>query len=560
MKTLVSSWHQTLLLILLGFLVLYPLSMLFYGSFSGGGPGTPAQFSLQGYQAAFNEIGNYKVLWTTVWLSALRTILAMVLAIFFAWVVTRTDTPWRGGLEIAIWMIFLSLPLLPTTVAWTLLAGPKGFLNQALMALLGLENPPLNIYSYGGIIWVSVSFWVSIAFIIITPAFRGMDATLEESSRMAGATTAATLRRITVPLLTPAILGTSLLTFVRMLESFEIELILGYPARIYVFTTRIWSLLGTIPADFPQAMALSSVFLMAVMGLIFLQWGLVGQRQYITITGRGFATRPTRLGKWRYVTLGIVLLFFTFAFVLPFLTLILGSFMRLWGVWSAQPFTLKHWLAAFDDPRLLRSLKNTLLVGVGAATMGMVIYSLVSYIVVKTNFQGRKALDLITWLPYAVPSLVLALGFLWAYTGGLPIFAPLFGTIWLLMMAFIVRGLPLGCQVMKGAMHQFSSELEESSRVLGASWLYTFRRIIAPILSPAFISAWIILFIIAVRDMVTIVVLYMPASRVLSVALLEHWMAAEYERAAVIGVLLSLAVVVAAVVARFAGSKQQIAG
>ncbi|MFQ5826440.1 MAG: ABC transporter permease [Dehalococcoidia bacterium] len=545
------------LLVVIGFLVIYPLLMLVYGSFRGGGPGTPSGFSLQGYVAAFTTMGNYGVLWTTIWLSALRMALSVGVAIFLAWVVTRTDTPWRGGLEVLIWMVFLGLPYLPALVGWTLLAGPKGFINQALMAVLPLDGPLINIYSYGGIVWASTTFWASIIFILITPAFRGMDAALEESSRMSGANTFTTIRHITVPVLAPAILGVAALTFVRLMESFETELILGYPAEIYVFTTRIWWLLGTMPADFPQAMALSSIFMAVVSLLIITQWRLIGQRQYVTISGRGFATRPTPLGRWRYVTFGLVLLYFVLAFILPFLTLILGSFMKLWGVWQAQPFTLQNWTSTLADPNLLLSVKNTLIVGFGAATVGMILYSLISYIVVRTKLQGQRLLDIITWLPYGVPALVLALGFLWAYIG-VPFLSPLFGTVWLLILVFLVRGMPLGCRVMNGSMHQLGYELEECSRVLGASWMHTFRRIVAPLLSPAFISAWLILFALTVRDVVTVMFLYMPGSKVISIALLEHWIASEYEQATVYGVIMGLLTVGAAFASRYLGRKQQL--
>lgn len=532
--------------------------MLIYGSFKGGGPGTLAGFTFQGYVSAFNTSSTYEVLWTTLWLGLVRTILSVALGVFLAWVVTRTDTPGRKTLEVLVWLVFLGLPLLPTTVAWTILASKTGFLNQAIMAILPLQKPPFDIYSYGGIIWVSVTFWAAIVFILVTPAFRGMDAALEESSRVLGANNITTLRRITVPLLTPAILGATILTFIRFLESFETELLLGYGKGIYVYTTRIWWLLGITPSDFPQAMAFSSVFLVLIFGLVFLQWKLTGNKQYVTVTGRGFATRPTPLGAWKYTTLGLVLLYFVVTFVAPFCTLALGSFMKIWGVWQAEPFTMQHWKSTFDDPRFFLSLKNTILVGFGAASLGMLLYSIASYIVVRTKLAGRKLIDFIAWLPWGVPSLVLALGFLWAYVGGLPFLSLLFGTIWLLMIVFIVRGLPLGVRIMNGAMYQLGKELEESSRVLGASWLYTFRRVVAPLVSPAFISAWIILFLIAVRDVVTVVFLYTPSSRLISVALLEHWLAGEYERATVIGMIMTLILVFSALLARFLGTRQEV--
>lgn len=540
-----------------GFLVVYPLFMLVYGSFRGGGPGTEAPLSLAGYVKAYTTPATYNVLWNTIWLAAVRTVITMLLAVFLAWVVTRTDTPWRGGLEVLVWIVFV-LPLLPVVVSWTLLAGPRGFLNQALTSVFPFSNPPLNIYSYGGIIWVSVIFWASIIFILITPAFKGMDASLEESSRMAGASGLTTIRRITVPVLLPAILGATMLAFIRFLESFEVELFLGYSARIYVYTTRIWLLLGLAPADYPQAMALSTIFLVIVFILIYVQWRLLGQKQFTTVTGRGFAARVTPLGKWKWVTFGLIIAYFVLAAVLPLLTLVLGSFMRIWGVWVADPLTTKHWVATFQDPRFLPSLRNSMYVGVGSATLGMIIYSLFSYIIMRTQLPGKRSLDFLSWLPWGVPGLVLALGFLWAYVGGLPVLSVLFGTIWLLMLVMIVARLPLGVRVMNGSMVQLGKDLEESSRVLGASWLYTFRRVVAPLLSPAFVSTWIILFLISVRDLVTVVFLYTPPSRLISITLLEHWIGGEYERATVVGLMMSVIILAVALLARWLGSKQEL--
>lgn len=553
------TWAMLGFILVLAFLVIYPLVMVFYGSFAGGGPGTTPEFSLKGYRAAFSDIGNYKVLWNTLWLSVIRTLCVMALAIFLAWVVTRTNTPWSRGLEVLVWLVFIGLPLLPMAEAWIMLAGPNGFINQALKTILPFTEPLLNIYSYGGIIWVSTLFWASIAFILITPAFRGMDASLEESSRMSGASTLTTLRRITVPALAPTLLGVTLMVFIRLLESFEIELLLGMRNGIFVYTTRVWILIGTVPSDYPQGMALSTVFLAFIFGLIVLNWKLLGQKQYTTITGRGFAVRPTNLGRWKYTTLGLVLLYFVIAFALPFLTLILGSFMKVWGVWMEKPFTMANWILTIKDSRMPLSLVNTMLVSLGAATIGMFVYSIISYIVVKTDYSGKKVLDFISWLPYSVPSLVLALGFLWAYVGGIPVLHVLAGTIWIMMLAFIVRSMPLGCRVMNGSMYQVGKELEECSRSSGASWFTTFRRILVPILSPAFISTWIILFVIAMRDLVTIIFLYSAKSRVISVIFLENWIVGEYEKATVVGVIMTVLVLAGALIARRIGAKQVIA-
>lgn len=558
MKFKGSSIPSWFLLIFISFIVLYPLFMLLYGSFKGGPPGTEGPLTLDGYIRAYTTPDTYSALWTTVWLSVVRVFLAGGLALFLAWVIARTDTPMRPVLELLVWLqIFL--PLLPRVVAWTLLAGPQiGFLNKAAQAVFHMQNEPFDVYSYGGIIWVSIFPFSTIIFMLITPAFKGMDAALEESSRMSGANTFTTFRRITIPVLSPAILGATLLGFILLMESFEPELFLGYGKGIYVYTTRVWWLLGITPPDFPQAMAISTVFLVIVFALVYLQWRLLSGKQFVTITGRGFAVRPMHLGRWKYVTLGIVLLYFVLGTLLPLLTLIMGSFMKLWGIWVTDPFTVKHWQRTLADPRFLTSLKNTLLLGIGTATIGMVLFSLVSYTITRSRFAGRKVLDLMSWLPYGVPGLVLAMGFLWAFVGGLPIFAFLRGTLWLMMLAFITRGMPTGVRVMNGAMVQLGTELEESSRVHGASWFQTFRKIVAPLLTPSFITAWILLFLLALRDLVTVVFLYAPKSRVLSVIMFEHWWAGEYERANVVGLILAILLVGLALVARYIGARKEI--
>lgn len=554
-RSTIAMW---LVLLAVAFFVIYPLFMLAFGSFKGGPPGVSGDFSVQGYVRAYSSVETYQALWTTFWLSIVRLVLALTLALFFAWVVARTDTPFRTGLEVLIWLqIFL--PLLPRVVAWALLAAPEhGFLNKALASVLPIQKSIFDIYSYGGIIWVSIFPWSTILFMLITPALKGMDASLEESSRMSGASNRTTFVKVTVPLLAPAILGAAMLGLVGLMESFEPELWLGYGKGIYVYTTRVWWLLGVTPGDFPQAMALSTVFLVLVFGLIFLQWRLLSGRQYVTISGRGFASRPVHLGKWKYLTLSAVLLYFIVGTLLPLLTLVMGSMMKLWGIWVPDPFTLNHWVRTLGDPRFLPALKNTLLLGLGTATAGMIFYSLVSYIITRTKFGGRKVLDFVSWLPWGVPGLVLALGLLWAFVGGIPIFSLLSGSLWVLMIAFLIRSTPMGVRVMNGAMVQLGNELEESSRTLGASWTLTFRKIVAPLLSPAFVSAWIIVFLLAVRDLVTVVFLYTPKSRVLSTMMYEHWFAGEYERANVVGLIMTAILITLAVAARIIGARREI--
>ena len=545
------------LLLFVAFLVVYPLIMLMYGSLKGGAPWDDQPFSITGYEQAYGDLSTYKILATTIWLGVVRSVLSLFLAIFLAWVVTRTDTPLKRFLEVTVWVQFF-VPYLPVILAWVLLASPRtGIINQFMANVFGLEKPLFDIFTYAGIIWVSVIHQAAIIFILITPAFRGMDAALEESSRVLGAGKFTTLRLVTIPILKPAILAASMLSFIRLMESFETELILGYSKGIFVYTTRIYQLIYEAPTNFPYGMALSSVFLIIIFILVFTQWRLLGRRQYVTVTGRGYATRPTTLGRWKYLTLALVLFYFAVGVLLPLAALVAGSFMRLFGVALEDPWTLRHWRATLTDPLFWPTIKNTLYIGLVSASVGMFLYSFLSYIITKTKFAGRQGLEILTWLPWGVPSVVLALGFLWAYVGGIPLPFTLYGTIWLIMLVMMVKGFPLGVRVMNGAMVQVSPELEESARVLGSSWFYAFRRILMPLVSPAFVSAWIVLFLLSVRELSTVLFLYSEDSRTMSVLMFEYWSGSGYaERGLVIGLIQTVIVLAFAVAARSLGYRR----
>ena len=555
-----STILMLVLLLVVAFLVVYPLFMIFYGSFKGGPPYSAQPFTLKGYTDAFGRLATYFTLLTTFWLGAVRALLAIAVAVFLAWVVTRTDTPYKKILEVTVWIQFF-LPYQPIIMAWILLLSPKtGIINVWLMRTFHLSSAPFDIYTYGGIIWVSTIQWASVMFILITPAFRGMDAALEESSRISGANRFTTLRRITLPILAPAILAALTVGFIRIMESFETELFLGYSKGIRVYTTRVYNLIYESPPNYPEGMALSAAFLVVIFGLIYMNQRLLGKRQYVTISGRGYATRPTPLGRWKYVTLGLVVIYFLVGVIIPLTGLTMGTFMRLFGIMVENPWTTKHWVGVFKDPLFYSSLKNSIFIGLATATVGMILYAFISYIITRTKFAGRHALDYMTWLPWGVPGMVISLGFLWAYVGGIPLPFTLYGTIYLIVLVLTVRDLPFGVRVMNSTMVQVGNELEESSRVLGASWLYTFRKIIAPLITPAFIATWIIVFVTAIKSLGTVLFLVSTKTRPLSVLMFEYWMGGGFaERALVVGIIETFLVLALAIGARMLGAKQGVA-
>jgi iron(III) transport system permease protein len=328
-----------------------------------------------------------------------------------------------------------------------------------------------------------------------------------------------------------------IISFIFAIESFETELFLGFDRGIRVFSTAIYeNAVMSSPAQYQKAMALSaSLFVMAII-LIIVQWRIVGQREYTTVTGKGYVAQPIDIGRWRYVACGLILTLITFSIGIPLAGLVLGSFMKVVGYFQAEPFTLEYWKTAFGARGLMDSLKNTIILATFTATATMVLCSIIAYIVVKTKFKERKALDLIAWLPWGVPRMVLALGMLWAFL----MFRPtsfLYGTMAILGIALGIKALPLGTRIMSSTMLQVHREMEESAWVHGASQAKALWKILVPLLLGAFLSGWIMIFALAAKNLSTVVLLYGPQSRVLSVLVFENWQMLNLQVSVVMGLI-----------------------
>lgn len=536
---------------LVAFMTAYPTLLIFLGSFQTSRPGEAVAWGLEGWQAAFGDPSMARAMGNTFFLAGVRIFLATSIAVFFAWVVTRTDTPFRGAIEFTLWLGYF-LPQLPMVMGWILLLDPQyGVINQALRPLLGMEMGPLDIYSYGGIIWAHMAYSTSIRFLLLTPAFRVMDAALEEAAAASGANRLTTLLRVTIPVLAPAILAAIALGFIKALQSFEIEMALGIPVGIYVYSTEIWESTHWEPPRYDQATALSSLFLLVIFGMVLVQRLVLGRRQYTTISGRGYSARTTSLGRWRWVTFGICATWIGVMILLPLSFLVLGTFMRLFGFFDLpDPWTTRHWAEALDDPIFLKSLGNTLVLGLGAGLCGALFCALVSYVLIRTRFFGRGVMDFLSWLPWALPGIVLGLALLWGFLGN-PVLRVMYGTIYLMILALVISELPLGTQMLKAAVMQVSKELEESAWISGASWLRTFYKVVLPLLMPSLVAVGLVIFISAIREIPTIVLLSTAETRTLSLLMLDYMTGSQLEKAVVLGVFITLVIVIAALVARY---------
>ena len=439
-------------------------------------------------------------------------------------------------------------------LGWALLLSPqKGYLNQLLRQLpfFGGDTGPLDIFSYGGLIFVSVTGWATLLTIFLVPAFRNMDAALEESARMCGASPRRTVVRILVPLLRPAILAAFILSLTRLLSSFETEVFLGTSSGIYVFTNKIYERMVQIfPPDFRTGMTMAVMLLVITFALVLVNWRFLGRRDYTTVTGRGYSARPMALGKLRWVAFGFVVLFFVISVVLPAAMLIQVSFIRFLGlsIFDPQSYTLDNWRRMLELRLNRLALTNSLVMSIVATTLGMILYSLVSYVVTKSRYQGRRLLDLAAWVPWAVPSLILGLGILWAVL--LSPLAVLYGTLTVMILAHIVRGFPFGTQIMGASMIQISRELEEAARIHNASWTSTFRRIWLPLVKNGFVAGWVIQFTVSFSDLATVAFLYGAKSTVLPTLFLSQWSNGRLEEAAVAALMMTAIVFAVVVVVR----------
>ena len=522
------------LIAFLSFLTLYPLAMLLYGSLHSTPPGMAGEFNLNGYRSILSA-HNAGVLANTVAISLAKTIPAITLAVMLAWIIARTDTPYAPQLEVLITLPFFIPPIL-TAMAWGMLGNPQvGLINLVWKWATGFTDPIVNVYSWGGVVWHMMQYSTPFLFLFIVDAFRAMDPALEEASRMCGASRWQTLRRITLALMLPVISASMLLSLIRGIESFESPLFFGTPAGITVITTEIYNSINhRATPDYQSATALSFVILALMFALVIWQWSLVSGRSFQTVTGKGYRPSVIRLGRWRWLTFSFCVLFFVVTVVLPIGQLLIGSFFRFFGFYSLDMLTFEHYVAVWENRELWRALGNTLLLGLIGATSTMVLGAIIAYITARTTWSGRRLIDSLAWLPWMMPGMVLGIGFLWGFAL-LPGPIPIYGTIWALLLAYMALGTPVAARVMSGAYAQLSFDLEECSRVHGASWWQTLWRILVALAWPSFAVGWVLTFFGIMRELSASILLYSVGSEVLSVELLKLWANGRAEQVSVIG-------------------------
>jgi iron(III) transport system permease protein len=435
-----------------------------------------------------------------------------------------------------------------------LLNPSNGLINASLVKLLGMDRGPFNIYSLTGLIFVEALILTPLAFLIIAAALKSMDPSLEESAKTLGSSEFGVASRITFPLIRPAILAAATLNFVRAVESFDTPAIIALPARIEVFTTKIWrEALGSFPTNHNLAATYGVGILAIALIFVYLYRRFTSQvESFSTVTGKGFRPHQIDLGPWRYLASTVAFLLLVMLVLLPILVLLLVAVLPYyhvptWQTWSH--LTLDHFRYIWATPRVHKAFANSLFLALAGATVCMLLASLASYISVRTKLAGRAILEGLVFIPWAFPGTALALGLLWAYVD-FPI--PVYATIWIILIAYVTRFLPYGMRAVSSTIIQVHKELEEASVACGAGFVATFRRVLIPMMRPGVMAGWIILVTIFMREFSATLFLYSPGSEPLGPLLYFLYLDGMRGRVAAIGLVISvISVILIAIAQRY---------
>ena len=487
---------SVVVMLVVAFLVILPMVFLVEESLNVGDPMAfpPQEFGFKNYIAMFDE--DFNVLVNTVVIALMATVMAILIGFTLAWILTRTNVPGRDKLERLMELPYYMTPLVGA-LAWSIIAGPKsGFINQ-LWKAGGHTSDLVDIYSHFGIAWIMALFEGTVAFVMIAASMKSMDPALEESARVMGASKLRTMLTVTLPLVMPGVLGATLFVFAEMLGSFAAALVIGIPARIYVITTAIWDSTLSYPPDYGRASAMGlALFLVAV--------------------------------------------------VLPLAALIFTSLERFATVILSQAeFTLANYETALSLGPVRIALVNSLSLGFGVATIGVVLMAFLVWIIYRSRIVGRGAIEYLVMFPQAVPRLVFGLALLWAWIN-IPI--PIYGTLWLLAIAYLTVMLPLGVRTLAGVVLQIDKSLEECARVCGASWLYQMRTVTLPLLKPGILAAWLLIFMACVRELGTSVFLMGPNAKVIAPSIVAAFASSGTELTAAMALIQTATVIVALVI------------
>ncbi|MDO8688640.1 MAG: iron ABC transporter permease [Dehalococcoidia bacterium] len=529
------------------FLAVVPLALLFYSSISSAGPGELGALTADNFVRAYSARQTYELLGNSVVYSLGTAILAFSVGSVLAWLCARTNMPLKG-LLFTVSLVPMVVPGILNTISWLFLLSPRiGVINRLLMQAFGLSSAPFDVYSMGGMIWIEGVSLSPLVFLMMWAAFMSMDPSLEDSATMSGSSVFSTFRRVTLRLMLPAILSVVLITFIRGLESFEVPALVGLPNRIFVFTSAIYAAIHDIPVDYGMAGAYSvSLLVLSVVGVYLYGRATRRQEQFSTVTGKGYRPREIDLGPWKYAASGFFVLYFLVVVGFPLLILLWNSLVPYTAVPSLElipKLSLKNYADTLNYSKIRQVFTNSGIAAFSTAAIVTLLTAVISWVVVKTRTPGRHILDSLAFIPIAIPGLALGVGLMWVYLT-LPI--PIYGTLWIMVVAYITRFMPYGMRTNSAAMIQIHRDMEEASSSAGASWSQTFVRVTLPLLRPALLTGFIYVALISLRELSSSIMLYSPGNEVLSIMIWDLWGGGEVQQVASLGIMMvgSLSVLV----------------
>ncbi len=524
---LTAAWVLSLLAIL-AFLVVYPLLTLLLGALTDTNPVVEgfslARLSIHNFLTVLGNPNVGEALFNTLVACGGGTLIAVTIGLAFSWIVVRTNTPFKSFIAAAS-ILPLFAPPLVAGVAWTILGSPKTGLINTMFKWMHLDWH-VDFYSLSGLIFVFGIYYAPYVYMFTASALRNMDPSLEEAAEISGASAFATLFSVTFPLIMPAIISGMLLSFIVMLGIYGIPAVLGAPSNINVLTTYIFKLTNWSPPLYNTAAAVAIILMVVTGALVFAQQKVLSGRSYVTVAGKAYRPRNLDLGPWRWLTFGFGITYLIVVAVLPTLALIVAAFRKFMFIRDAaslfdmRQYSLMHFHSIFDNPLTLNSIYNAVEVGVITAVAGGALAFAIGYTIHRTHVPGRRSIDLLSTLPVAIPGLVIGVAYLWAWIG---IPGGLYGTIWILALAFIARFMPDTVKSLSTSFLQIHRELEEAAWMCGRGMLSTIRTIVLPLASPGVIAAMTLLFVLAIRELGSSLFLYTSNTMVMSVLLLDYY-------------------------------------
>lgn len=529
--------------LILVYLVLIPLGILIMSSLTPSGLPFDPGWTLQNYLLVYQDVQFWKMVWTTIQFAVGSMLGAMLLGISLAWVVERTDLPKKGMLRLLL-SLPMAIPPFLLAIGWSLLLSPRiGFINTLLQDWFGLEEAPFNIYSLGGMIFVQAISLVPSTFLILSPAFRNMDPSLEEAAMTSGASRWHLFTRIFIPLLSPSLLAAAIFMLMVGFLVFDVPGTLGMPVNIFVLSSRIMYL-ATDSAGGMSAYHIISTIAVFFLVILLLQASVYHRltrnaSRFVTVTGKNFRPRQFKLGAWKRPIQILIFLFFAVATIIP-LGILLWTSLTPWlmppSTEGLAMLSLNNHLAFFTNDLTLSALLNSLVIGVFAATAVALFSVLTSWFVVRSGSKAGKFIDLLAFLPIAIPGTMIGIALVYVYLN-LPALQ-IYGSIWIIAIAYITTYIPFGTRSTNSVMMQMHKELEEAARTSGASWLQVMRKVVLPLTLPAAMAVWIWVIAHCIRELSSALLLQGGENQTLPVVLWNFWVGGEPNKAAAVGLWL----------------------